>query len=430
MAVPEPGAAACLDEDLAGALLQIEHAGRRRQLRCVEHDGGCRVRVDGRPALSFASCDYLGLARHPRLAAAAARAALAAGTSSGSARLLAGHDGELAALEQELAADFDAPAALVFSSGYLANLGVVTALAAPGDLIVSDRLGHASTVDACRLSGATVAVVPHNDLPALEQALAAAPRHRRTLVLVEGVYSMDGDGAPLAAIVARAEAVGALVVVDDAHGLGAVGPGGRGAAAAAGVGARVAVQIGNLGKALGSFGAFVLASAALRELLVQTSRPFVFTCAPPPPVVAAAREALAVRRDEPQRTERLQQNAARLRTALRGAGVSLHTGEAPAAGARPQALSLESAAAAVRSGASDPAPWPAAFASPIVPVPVGDDRRALEASARLLERGLFVPAVRPPTVPEGSARLRLTVTAEHSAAEVDAVAAAVAEVLR
>ncbi len=352
------------------------------------------MRVDGIEAISFASCDYLGLARHPRLAQAAAQAARNEGTSSGSARLLAGHDGSIASLERSLADAFERPAALSFSSGYLANVGVITALAGPGDLILSDCLGHASTVDACRLSGATVRVLPHNDLAALSEALEDAGSFGRTLVLAEGVYSMDGDRAPLAEIVDLADAVGAHVVVDDAHGLGAVGPRGLGAAAAAGVADRVAVQVGNLGKALGSFGGFALCDEATRELLVQTSRTFVFTCALPPTVVAAAREALDVFVAEPERAARLQSTAQLLREVLSEQGVSILQGD-----------------------------------SPIVAVPLGDDRRAVDVAELLLSRGHFVPAVRPPTVPEGQARLRLTVTAEHEPRQCREVAAAVAQAL-
>ena len=402
MAASELARALGLDGVIAAELDALDRQGLRRQLRCVEHEAGCHdVQVDGRAALSFASCDYLGLAGHPRLARAAADAATGEGTSSGSARLLAGNDEALLALEAELAGAFGAPgpdgaapAALVFSSGYLANLGLLTALAGPDDLLVSDRLGHASTVDACRLTGATVDIVPHNDLDAVSRALEAAPRHRRTFVLAEGLYSMDGDVAPLAELVDRAEDAGAHVLLDDAHGLGSVGPDGRGAAAAAGVAHRVTAQVGNLGKALGSFGAFVVCSPTLRELLVQTSRPFVFTCAPPPPVVAAAREALAVRRDEPERTARLRDTGRRLRAGLAAAGIEALPGQGP-----------------------------------IVPVVVGDGERAVEASRRLLERGVFVPAVRPPTVPAGSSRLRLTVTAAHSPDEIDRVVRELAEVL-
>jgi len=396
-AAPEHGAPSCsqvgLSVELDDSLQAIARAGRTRNLRPVEALDGCRVKVGDRQAISFASCDYLGLARHPRLAEASAEAAQRVGTSSGSARLLAGHDESVAALETELAAAFGSPAALTFSSGYLANLGVVTALAGPGDRILSDRLSHASTVDACRLTGADVRVLPHGDAAALTRALGES-HDGRTLVLVEGVYSMDGDNPPLAEVVAAAAGRNANVVVDDAHGLGAIGPEGRGAAAAAGVADRVAVQVGNLGKALGSFGGFVLCDERTREHFVQSSRAFIYTCALPPTVVAAARAALAVRAEEPWRTTRLQQNAQALRDALRARGLAVPEG-----------------------------------VSPIVPVTVGGDERAVTVSAQLLEAGFFVPAVRPPTVPEGTSRLRLTVTAEHGVDECAAVADAVAEAL-
>ncbi|MDG2149867.1 MAG: 8-amino-7-oxononanoate synthase [Planctomycetota bacterium] len=372
----------------------FEPVGRRRELRCVEEIGQCRVRVDGQQAVSFASCDYLGLAVHPELAAAAAQAAHAEGTSSGSARLLAGHDNSTVSLERELAETFGQPSALTFSSGYLANLGVVTALAGPGDLIVSDSLGHASTVDACRLSGAVVRVAPHNDMLALREALLDASNFRRVLVLVEGVYSMTGDKAPLLSIVELAEVAGAYVVVDDAHGLGAVGPGGCGTAMEAGVADRVAVQLGNLGKALGSFGGFALCDDRTRELLVQTSRSFMFTCALPPTAIAAARVALRVLGAEPERPARLQSNARLLRESLRGHGIDV-----------------------------------AGEDSPIVSVVIGEDLRAVQLAESLLQAGWFVPAVRPPTVPKGMACLRLTVTAEHGEVDCRGVAAAVGEAL-
>jgi len=380
--------------EVESSLAAIDSAGRRRELRCVEAMGRCRVRVDGQQAVSFASCDYLGLAVHPDLATAAAGAAYAEGTSSGSARLLAGHDSSIMSLEHELATTFGQPSALTFSSGYLANLGVVTALAGSGDLIVSDSLGHASTVDACRLSGAVVRVAPHNDMSALREALVDASDFGRVLVLVEGVYSMNGDKAPLLPIVELAEMVGAYVVVDDAHGLGAVGPGGCGAAMEAGVADRVAVQLGNLGKALGSFGGFALCDERTRELLVQTSRSFMFTCALPPTAIAAARAALRVLGAEPERPARLQSNARLLRESLREHGVEVPAGD-----------------------------------SPIVPVEVGEDLRAVQLADGLLQAGWFVPAVRPPTVPKSMACLRLTVTAEHGEAECRGVATAVGEAL-
>jgi 7-keto-8-aminopelargonate synthetase-like enzyme len=409
------------------ALAALDEAGLTRRLRSVERCGPARVQVDGREVVSFASCDYLGLSVHPRLCEAAARAARDHGTSAGSARLLSGHDPQVDALEQELAAFFGAPAALVFSSGYLANLGLVTGLAGPGDLLVSDALVHASTVDACRLSGADVVKVAHDDVDAVAKALAGRAPGARALVLVEGVYSMDGDLASLPELSTACAEYGAHLLVDDAHGLGVVGPGGRGAAAATGA-PMPALQVGNLGKSLGSYGAFVLLDEPLRELLLQTARSFVFTCALPPTVVAAAREALAVLREEPERIDAAQERAAGLRAALHEAGV-------PGLPSRPGAGDLRcNAGANAGSGGDSHGVWdssvrPTPRCSPIIPVVLGDGARALAASSRLLERGWLAPAVRPPTVPRGGERLRLTVSSEHTDAQCRALARDLAEIL-
>lgn len=411
---------ASLDEFARRELAQLDAADLTRSLRRVEQYSSRRLRLDGRELLGFASCDYLGLARHPALVEAAARALREAGTSTGSARLLAGNDPAVEALEEELASFFGAPAALSFGSGYHANVGLVTALAGKGDLILSDALSHASTVDGCRLSGAELRVLPHDDLDALASALDDAPRYERTLVCVEGLYSMDGDGARLDRVLPLAAQAGASVLVDDAHGLGVLGPGGRGALAAsfdARPGASTAdaatpdaapdaasrsaldhvVQVGNLGKALGSYGAFALMPSALRELLLQTARTFVFTCALPPAVVAAARTALSVLREEPQRVERAQANARRLRALFVERELPL------VASRRPEA--------------------------PILPVLLGTTARAQQVAAALLERGLFVPAIRPPTVPEGTCRLRVSVSAEHEETDLLRLADALVEIL-
>lgn len=388
----------------AADLAPWQRAGLGRDLRQVCAGPGACVEVDGRAAVSFASCDYLGLARHPRLTEASAAATRERGTSRGSARLLAGHDDGLAALETALSQVFDAPAALVFGSGYLANVAAITGLVGAGDLIVSDVLSHASSIDACRLSRASVRTVDPRDRAALRACLADAGDFRRVLVLVVGVPSMDGAVRPLDLVVEEAERVGAWVVVDDAHGLGSVGPGGRGTAAAFGVGDGVALQVGNLGKALGSYGAFVLCGATTREWLVQTARPFVFTCSLPPGVVAAAEAGVRLLGDEPQRPQRLQQRALDLRRRLAGLGVPV--------------LDADSV------GDGEPA-----RVSPVVPVAVGSAERSVELAARLLERGWFVPAVRPPTVPRGSSRLRLTVNVQHDDDQLAGVSAALQEVL-
>jgi len=374
---------------VANELSALEQSGLRRELRETERLGGCRVRVEGREAVSFGSCDYLGLATHPRLSQAASRAALEQGAGAGAARLLVGHTGAVAALESELARVFGAPAALVFGSGYLANVGVITALAGEGDLVLSDALNHASTIDACRLSLAETEVFPHNDVDALRRGLERAGDYRRTLVVVEGLYSMDGDAAPLAEMAEAVRLAGAMLVVDDAHGLGVRGDTGRGSAAAEGVEQAVTVQIGNLGKALGSYGAFVLCPPDVRELLVQQARSFVFTCALPPSVVAAAREGVALLGTDADPLWRLRRNLGALHRELVRWGV-------PLLDTHPE--------------------------SPIVPVPVDGAEAALEASRELLARGWLVPAIRPPTVPEGRCRLRLTVTAAHEEADLSGVA--------
>lgn len=426
--MPDLAAGACeLTASAHEALAALDEAGLTRRLRSVERCGPARVSVDGREVVSFASCDYLGLSVHPRLAEAAARAARDHGTSAGSARLLSGHDSQVDALERELAQFFGAPAALVFGSGYLANLGLVTGLAGPGDLLVSDALVHASTVDACRLSGADVVKVPHDDVDAVAKALAGRAPGARALVLVEGVYSMDGDLASLPELSAVCHEQGAHLLVDDAHGLGVVGPGGRGAAAATGA-PPPALQVGNLGKALGSYGAFVLLDESLRELLLQTARSFVFTCALPPTVVAAAREALAVLREEPERIDAAQDRALSLSAALHEAGV-------PGLPARhgTNDLRAETRGSTGSNGDSsevrDSSVRRTPRCSPILPVVLGDGARALAASSSMLERGWLAPAVRPPTVPRGGERLRLTVSSEHTDAQCRALARDLAEIL-
>ncbi len=343
----------------------------------------------------FASNDYLGLADDPRIAQAAAAALTARGVGAGAARLITGDDPAHGALERALAELKGTERALLFSSGYAANVGALSALAGADDVIYSDALNHASLIDGCRLSRATVRVVPHNDVGALDQALSDdAGRFRRRWVVVEGVYSMDGDLAPLDAIVATARAHGAFTLLDDAHATGVVGPQGRGTAAHHGV--AVDVTVGTLGKAFGTSGAFVAGSAALCDVLLNRARSFVFTTASPPVLAVAAMRALDVARAEPWRRARVQANARRLRAGL------ATLGEAP-------------------PGADD---------GHIVPVLVGDAARVVAIGAALLDRGFAVGAIRPPTVAEGSARLRLSVSAAHDDGQIDALLGALADLAR
>jgi 8-amino-7-oxononanoate synthase len=382
--------------DLADVLeAELASLAETNRLRaCPSLAGPSRVHpiasVDG-PLLSFASNDYLGLAAHPEVISAAALTAAQEGFGAGAARLVTGDLPAHRALEADLAAFVQRPAALLFPSGYQANLGVVTALAGPNDLIASDAANHASLIDGCRLSRATVAIYTHADPAAAAAALARPGIYRRRLLLTESLFSMDGDVAPLGALADVAAQHDAILVVDEAHALGVLGPAGRGLAAEAGVAPDVLV--GTLGKAFGSSGGFVAGSRSLREYLVNRARTFIFTTAPPPPLAGAARAALRLAAGPAgdERRDLLRRRHRHLADAL---GRKL-------------------------------VPTP----GPIQPAILGSDARALAAAAHLRSRGLLVPAIRPPTVPEGTARLRLTFSAEHSEADVDVLARALSEIL-
>jgi 8-amino-7-oxononanoate synthase len=357
-------------------------------------DGPSRTHdlLHGQAVLNFCSNDYLGLACHPAVAEAAASSSRRSGFGAGAARLVSGEQQEHRLLEQQLAAHVGLPAALLFPSGYQANIGVVTTLAGPGDLLVSDAANHASIIDGCRLSRATVRVYPHRDVDAARLALSADPsQYRRRILLTESLFSMDGDLAPLAALAELARASEAALVVDEAHALGVLGPGGRGLCAAAGI--VPDALVGTLGKALGSAGGFVAGSPELRSILQNRARTFIFTTAAPPSVAAAAHAALQLA-TSPEGDRR---------RAILSAHVTALLSRTPRA--------------------------PAAHSSAIVPIILGDDRLALHTSRALLDRGLFVQAIRPPTVPEGTARLRLTLSAAHTPGEVDRLAAVLTDLL-
>jgi 8-amino-7-oxononanoate synthase len=386
-----------LDDALADDLAALERAGLRRSLRAVDARRGAEVRVDGGPAVDFSSNDYLGLAGDPRVADAAARALRECGTGAAAARLISGSHPLHEELERALADWKRAPAALLFPSGYAANTGAIPALVGRGDAVYSDALNHASLIDGCRLSRAEPRVFPHLDLDALEAMLRAdAGRFRRRMIVVDAVFSMDGDVFPLDALARLARAHGAWTYVDDAHGGGVLGAGGRGSAEAWGVEGEIDVRMGTLGKALGVSGAFVAGSAALREWLLNRARPFVFTTGTPPALAAAALEALRIARAEPERRDRLRAHALRLRAGLDALG-------------RPPA------------GAPD---------GHIVPVVLGGAAETMRAAAALRERGFLVGAVRPPTVPPSTSRLRITLSAAHTGAHVDGLLEALADVLR
>jgi 8-amino-7-oxononanoate synthase len=378
------------DDVADGTLARLEEDGTLRELRTCDGPVTRRMRCRDRDVLMFSSGNYLDLAHDPRVVEAAARAARDIGCAAAGSRLINGSLGCHEALEADLAAFFGAEAALVFATGYMANVGVVPALVGEGDAILSDALVHASIVDGARLSRAQIVVFEHSRAESLAAAFERVRgRARRTLVVVDGVYSMDGDVAPLRAIADVAKQHDAMLLVDDAHGTGTLGKGGRGTLEAAGLLEGVDVLAGTLGKALGSFGAFVVSSHKVRRLLVNKARSFVFSCALSPPQVEAAREALRLVELEPWRRTALQANAARLRGRLRDAGIS-----------------------------TDPS------TTHIVPVRMGSGRRAMEVCGALLGRGFHAQGIRYPSVPRGTERLRLTPMATHTPDEIDALAAA------
>jgi 8-amino-7-oxononanoate synthase len=368
--------------DVAARLEELRRRGLHRRQRLIEGPQGPRVLLDGGEVLLLCSNNYLGLADHPKVRAAAADAAERFGAGAGASRLISGTMSLHHTLEQRLA-DFKATrAALLFGSGYLANTGVVAALVGRGEVVFSDELNHASIIDGCRLSRAETFVYRHRDTEHLEWGLRRAGP-RASLIVTDTVFSMDGDVAPLPDLYELAQGHRCMLMVDEAHGTGALGPGGRGAVAAAGLSGKVDVVVGTLGKALGGYGAYVCTSGEIAELLVNTARPFIYSTAPPPPSVGAALAALAVLRERPGIVEQLRRNAAILREGLGAYGLDL-------GGSRTQ----------------------------IVPVVVGDARRAMALCEHALERGVFAQAIRPPTVPEGTSRLRLAVMATHSSDEL------------
>jgi 8-amino-7-oxononanoate synthase len=372
---------------LSAELAELDAGSLRRTRRLLESAQGTSVRVDGRSYLSFCSNDYLGLAAHPALAQAAHAAIEQYGSGAGASHLVTGHSRAHHELEQALAAFTGWPAALLFSSGYMANLGVVSALVGRHDAVFADRLNHACLNDAALLSRAQFHRHAHGDLQALARQLAASSA-RRKLIAVDAVFSMDGDIAPLPDLLALAEQHDAWLLVDDAHGFGVLGEG-RGTPAHFGLDlqrcAQRMVYMGTLGKAAGVFGAFVAGAPALVELLMQKSRTYVFTTALPPMVAGALLAGLRVIEHEPQRRQHLRALIARFRDGMRGLGGGV----------------LAASQTAIQ-------PWI-----------VGTPQRALALSAALAGRGVLVPAIRPPTVPAGSSRLRISLSAAHTFDDVD-----------
>jgi 8-amino-7-oxononanoate synthase len=368
--------------EIQARLTELQELGLYRRTRLVSGPQGPNVVLDGKPVLLLCSNNYLGFADHPRVQEAASEAALRWGVGAGSSRLVSGTMTVHRRLEERLAAFKGTEAALLFGSGYLANLGVVGALARAGEIVFSDELNHASIIDGCRLSRAETFVYGHNDTEHLAWGLAQAGG-RGALIVTESVFSMDGDVAPLEEIVDLARVYGVRVAVDEAHATGCLGPGGRGAVAEAGLEGEVDVVIGTLGKALGAYGAFVACDAALATLLTNSARSLIFSTAPPPPAVAGALAALDLLCEQPRRVERLNANAEVLRAELAREGFDV-------AGSQTQ----------------------------IVPLVVGDAGLAMGVCEAALQRGVFAQAIRPPTVPDGTSRLRLAVMATHTKDEL------------
>jgi 8-amino-7-oxononanoate synthase len=391
-------------------LAELEQLDLSRRLRLVSGPQGPTVLLDGKPVLLLCSNNYLGLADHPRVREAAAEAAMRWGVGAGASRLVSGTMTVHRRLEERLAAFEGSEACLLFGSGYLANIGVIGALAGRGDTIFSDELNHASIVDGCRLSRAQVVVYRHLDVEHLDWSLhrhgggssrgigssrGGQDEVGRRLIVTDSVFSMDGDVAPLEEIVELANAHEARVVVDEAHATGILGPGGRGAVADAGLEREVDVIVGTLGKALGSYGAYVCASAEMVRYLINTARSLIFSTAPGPPAIAGALAALELLRERPHRVQRLRSNARVLRRALAVEGFPVADEEMP-----------------------------------IVPLIVGDERAAMGLCEEAIERGVFAQAIRPPTVPAGTSRLRLAAMASHTTSDLRMAASVLGDAAR
>jgi 8-amino-7-oxononanoate synthase len=382
---------------IAPQLAALNDRGLRRRRRVADTPCGPQMTIDGKPVLAFASNDYLGLAADPHLVEAAIAGARRWGVGAGASHLLGGHCRDDEALERRLATFVGAGRALLFTNGYMANLGVVTALAGRGDAVFADRLNHASLIDAVRLSQADSHRYPHGDLAALGRALARSSATNK-LVVTDAVFSMDGDIADLTGIMALAEQFDARVVVDDAHGFGVLGPHGQGSAAHCGlpVSGRL-IMMGTLGKAAGVAGAFVAGDDETIEWLLQTARTSIFTTAAPPMLASALLESIALIEAGDDRRRHLRRLIDRLRSGL-------------------EPLCARTGWRLPRS------------ATAIQPLIIGGNHEVVATSEALTQRGIWVPAIRPPTVPQGAARLRISLSAAHTEAQVDQLIAALADV--
>ena len=374
-------------------LKNLRDKGLYRSLRRVEGDQGSTLFIDDREVINFSSNNYLGLANDPALRAAAKEAIDRYGCGSGASRLISGNMTLHEELEDKIAELKGTEGALVFNSGFQANTGVIPVLVGKGDVILSDALNHASIIDGCRLSRSEVVVYGHCNMDQLELALKQAPVRGRKLIVTESLFSMDGDEAPLADIVSLAEKYGATVMVDEAHATGVYEPNGAGLVAKLGLGDRILIQMGTLGKALGGFGAYVAGTKSLRELLINRCRSFIFTTSLPPAVMAMSIAALDLVKKEPQRRKELRENSEQLRAGLKALGFILGDSR-----------------------------------SQILPLMVGDATRCMQLSELLLENGVFAQGIRPPTVPVDTSRLRITLMATHTPEQINQALQIFAEV--
>ena len=373
---------------MAKEITQLKEKNLYRKPRVVENIKGASATIDGKKAALFCGNDYLGLSQHPKLAGAARRVLDEHGVGAGSARLISGTTKWHDALEKRIAQFLGKEHALLFSSGYLANLGALSALCQPDDLIVLDKLCHASLIDAARLARITVRVYPHKNLDYLEKILKGA-KGKRAWIVTDSIFSMDGDLAPLCELVEIKNRYGAHLVIDEAHGTGVFGAHGRGVGEELGVSQEIDVHSGTLSKAIGAFGGFVVGRGKLVEYLINHARTFIFETALPPAICAAAIEGFDLIEEDPGLRKRLWENVRRLRAGLKEVGAPI----------------LESE-------------------SPIIPIVFGDEKRTLNSAEFLLREGFLIPAVRYPTVSKGKARLRVTVSAIHSNDEIDRLIAA------
>jgi len=364
-------------------LLDIKNKGLYRRLRIVESEQSSKAVIDGKEVILLSSNNYLGLVNHPKIKEAAKEAIDKYGAGSGAARLISGNNILYKELEEKIASFKNTEAALVFGSGYLANIGILSTVVEEGGLILSDELNHASIIDGCRLSRAKKVIYRHKDTRHIEEILSKNKR-RKILIVTEGVFSMDGDIAPLPEIIDIAKRYSAMVMVDDAHGTGVLGKKGKGTVEHFGIEKGIDIHMGTLGKALGGYGAYAAGDKGLIEFLINKTRGFIFTTALPPSVLASAISAIEVLEDEPHLIKRLWENRDYLVNGLKSLGFDTMGCE-----------------------------------TPIIPILIGSAEKALKMSEGLFEQGVYAPAIRPPTVPEDTCRLRLTVMTAHTKEEID-----------